>query len=82
MILLYFVYQLIEKYKENKSMLGEALILSGGIGNLIDRFYYDAVIDFIFIKAPLVDFLAIANCADIFITVGSIIIIIELIYKK
>ena len=79
-IIIYFMYRLKDKYHENKSILGEILVISGGISNLIDRFYYDAVIDFIFIKVPLLNYLAIANIADIIITIGCLILTFELFF--
>lgn len=82
MIIGYFIYRLKNKYIENKSILGEILVISGGIGNLIDRFYYHAVIDFIFIQIPLINYLAIANFADIIITIGCIILLIELFFHQ
>jgi signal peptidase II len=81
-IVIYFIYRLKNKYYQNKSMIGEILVISGGIGNLIDRFYYHAVIDFIFIKIPLLNYLAIANFADIIITIGCIILLIELFFDE
>lgn len=51
---------------------GLSLILGGAIANLIDRYNYGCIIDFI-------DFaiLPVFNLADIFITLGAIIIIIR-----
>ena len=74
------MYRLKDKYHENKTIIGEILVISGGISNLIDRFYYDAVIDFIFIKVPLLNYLAIANIADIIITIGCLILTFELFF--
>ena len=49
------------------------LILSGAISNLIDRLYFGCVIDFIDLK-----FWPVFNFADVYITIG----VIMLIYKK
>jgi signal peptidase II len=38
------------RYKGNKLVLGEILVLSGGFSNIIDRFLYQGVIDFIAIS--------------------------------
>ncbi len=81
-IILYFLYRLKNKYNNNKNIIGEILVISGGISNLIDRIYYNAVIDFIFIKIPLLNYLAIANVADIIITIGCIILILELFFDS
>ncbi len=56
-----------------KNQIGLALIFAGLIGNLIDRLVYRYVIDYIRIYTyPAF------NLADIFLTVGVIIIIIHL----
>lgn len=51
--------------------LGFALIISGAIGNLIDRFIYGHVIDFILFHMAGWSF-AVFNFADSFITLGAI----------
>ena len=52
------------------AQLGVALILSGGIGNLIDRIWYGFVIDFIAIwKYPAF------NLADVYIVIGVLLIL-------
>lgn len=55
---------------------GVALILSGGIGNLIDRIVRHYVIDYI--EFTFVDF-AVFNFADCLITIGAILVISSLI---
>lgn len=53
------------------SKFSVALILGGGAGNLIDRFVYGYVVDFIGIwKWPVF------NLADLFITIGVLLIIL------
>lgn len=51
-----------------------ALILVGALSNLIDRLHFACVIDFIDLK-----FWPIFNLADIYITVGAILLIIKII---
>lgn len=48
--------------------LSLAVIVSGGIGNMIDRVLYGYVVDFV--DFTLIDF-AVFNVADIFVTVGA-----------
>jgi len=57
------------------------LILSGGIGNFIDRVSYQYVIDFLYFK--LIDF-PVFNIADCYVTVGFFVtvILILFIYKE
>ena len=54
-----------------------AMIVGGGIGNLIGRVFDGYVVDFINVKA--ISFLNIFNIADIGITVGCILLIIALL---
>ncbi len=51
-----------------------SLILGGGISNLIDRFLYNAVLDFISLTIFGISF-PIFNIADILITVGIILML-------
>lgn len=51
-----------------------ALVISGGIGNLIDRLRLGYVVDFVDFR--LINF-AVFNLADAFITIGAILIIID-----
>lgn len=63
--------------------LGYALIIAGAIGNLIDRFAYGHVIDYILFYTETWSF-AVFNLADSFITVGAACVILDeiLIPKK
>ena len=67
------------KYKPKNKLLNIslALMISGAIGNLIDRIARGYVIDFIettFIKFPVF------NVADIAITVGAVMVIIYILF--
>ena len=74
-ILIYFI--------KNKSFMwmqaAFALILGGGIGNMIDRLYQGYVVDFL--EFDFVEF-AIFNIADSCVTVGCTIFIIFMIIKR
>ena len=54
-----------------------ALILAGGVGNLIDRIAYGYVVDFLYVK--LIDF-PIFNFADCCVVVGAIILFAFLMF--
>ena len=54
------------------SKIGIVFILGGAIANLIDRYNHGCVIDFIDLR-----FFPAFNLADIFITIGAIMIIIK-----
>jgi len=72
---------MIFKYKNYKSFL-LLMILGGSLGNLFDRFYYKAVPDFIDLHYNSFHWF-IFNVADIFITLGVIILIfVELLLNK
>ena len=55
-----------------------AMIISGGVGNMIDRASFGEVTDFIYFK--LIDF-AIFNVADCFVCVGAGILILALVLE-
>ncbi len=68
---------IIGKIKPGIQTVCAVLIISGGLGNLIDRLVRGYVVDFF--EFLFFDF-AVFNVADIFVTVGSAIIIVYLIY--
>jgi signal peptidase II len=61
--------------------LGLALIIGGALGNIIDRVQHSFVIDYLYFHTPAFAF-AIFNLADVFITCGAAIIIIDEILLK
>ena len=75
-LITYFIYS--KKDDISKSMLFALyLVLAGGIGNLIDRILRGFVVDYIDIN-PLFKF-PVFNLADICITIGCVVIVIQLI---
>jgi signal peptidase II len=75
----YLIYYFIKHYKTNTSLLNIAItfVITGAVGNFYDRLIKTYVVDFIefsFINFPVF------NVADIFVTVGSILIIIYLLF--
>lgn len=86
-ITIYFYKRAVRRYHENKSIFPEVTVIAGAIGNLIDRFYYSFVIDFIFFTFPFSNYIAIANIADFAITLGCTHLILntlidDIIYYK
>ncbi len=77
-----FIYLFSGKIKSKINYTALVMILSGGLGNLVDRifrgghFFRGYVVDYI--KVLFTDF-AVFNFADCLVTVGAIIIIISLI---
>lgn len=78
-ILCYWIYRVASKnYWLGASL---ALILGGAIGNLLDRIRYGYVIDFIHLHAYGWSW-PIFNIADIAITVGALMLVIDIFKKK
>ncbi len=76
-ILLYFVFTLAYKdYLSHRCILGHALVLAGGLSNLLDRTLYHGVIDFIALSYHGWQWPTF-NIADIAITIGVLIITIQ-----
>lgn len=68
--LLYLIHLNAKPYEK----IGPALILGGGLGNLIDRIKHKEVTDFIYIKAGKAP---IFNLADIFALFGGVVTIVK-----
>ena len=66
----------ISKYL-NFQFFGLTFILSGALSNVIDRLYFGCVIDFIDLK-----FWPVFNLADVFITTGVILILLDYFRKS
>lgn len=71
------VYLLFGKRREKVVYISGVLILSGGLGNLIDRVFRGFVVDYI---EPLFINFAVFNFADMLVCVGAGILIVWLIY--
>lgn len=59
--------------------VGLCFVIGGGIGNMIDRVFNGYVVDFIDFR--LINF-AIFNVADSFVTVGVVLIVIDVLFGK
>ena len=76
-IIAFIVY---DYYNHEKNWLyigGFSLIVSGAIGNLIDRIFLGYVRDFVSIKL----FSFVFNIADLWVTVGVILFVVSIIYS-
>ncbi|MBC2582949.1 signal peptidase II [Clostridium sp. DJ247] len=74
------VYYLI-KYRPVSKLItiSLSLILSGAIGNLIDRVWYKYVVDFILIHYRDVYYFPTFNVADMLVVIGTVLLVIYLI---
>lgn len=77
LVIIYFII----KYKPKSNLLRFSLMLivSGAIGNLIDRLYYNFVVDFIVIHYKDVYYFPTFNVADMLVVVGTILLAIYII---
>ncbi len=80
-VCLYLVYLLLYESLKKYESLALLFILSGGIGNLIDRSFRGYVIDFINFYYESHSFY-IFNFADSFITIGVIIYMVDIVLSK
>ncbi|MEG0291373.1 MAG: signal peptidase II [Anaerovoracaceae bacterium] len=77
-VVLGIYYLMINKNKKDKIMLySVALLIGGGLGNLIDRFIFGSVTDYFDLKS-----FAIFNFADICVCVGCFLICIYVIFLE
>lgn len=76
-----FLTVLIVREKSRFTALALACILAGAVGNLIDRFFYGVVIDFISLHYGNYYF-AIFNIADALISTGAVLLVISWCRQK
>ena len=67
-----------KKIKSKMFLISSALIIGGGIGNLIDRVLYGYVIDYL----QLSFFSPVCNFADYAVTVGTVLLVIYLLFMS
>ncbi|MHC6179419.1 signal peptidase II [Clostridium sp. JNZ X4-2] len=72
------------KYKPRSAMarISFSLIISGALGNLIDRLVYKYVVDFISIHFKDIYYFPIFNIADVLVVVGTILLIFYLLKEE
>ena len=79
-VLAALVFYVVKKHKSisRLEIVSIAMIVGGGIGNLIGRVFDGCVVDFINIR--FVSFFNIFNIADIGITVGCVLLVISVLF--
>lgn len=76
-MILFFLFKLPEKKKFCIVHILLSIIIAGGIGNMVDRFRFDYVVDFIYFV--LIDY-PIFNVADIYIVCATIILFLLFLF--
>ncbi len=77
MLIVLTIYVVKYKYKHPFFMISAVMIMSGGIGNLIDRIRFGYVVDYFDVK--LFNF-AVFNFADICVVLGAIFLLVFLFF--
>lgn len=77
LVLLFFLFKLPQQKKFCVLHLVLAAIIAGGVGNMIDRFRFDYVVDFI--SFVLINY-PIFNFADICVVVGTILLFLLFLF--
>ncbi|HMI01967.1 MAG TPA: signal peptidase II [Pedobacter sp.] len=81
-ILGYALYYLMVKRNLNRLlMIGISCIIGGGLGNLYDRMVFGSVTDFLHLDFVIFQ-TGVFNLADLSISLGALLILISLYYKK
>lgn len=75
-LMIFFLINSLIKKRNNWVSIGLAGVILGAVGNYYDRLKFDYVIDYLYLK-----YFTVFNLADVLITLGAIIILIQL-YKK
>lgn len=80
-LLIMAMFVVLWKYRSTSKLLSVslAIIISGAIGNFIDRFYYRYVVDFILVHYKNVYYFPTFNVADILVCVGTFLLAIYII---
>ncbi len=76
-IIIFIIIIMFKKRPENKLFyIASALIIGGGIGNLIDRIFYGYVVDYLSVSF----FPPVCNFADYCITIGTVLFVIYVLF--
>jgi signal peptidase II len=82
-VMIFIIYYIIKHKPKNKLIkISFSLIISGALGNLIDRIKYRYVVDFISLHYKDVYYFPIFNFADVMVVIGTIILIFYLLKEE
>lgn len=70
-----------DQWQQDKMIWGQLLIIAGSLSNVVDRFVYSGVVDFIYMHIHDWSF-AIFNIADVAIVLGVCIMIAQEVYYQ
>jgi signal peptidase II len=80
--LVFALFYVLKKESINiSSLIAICFIIGGGIGNIFDRIAYGSVTDFLYLHFGVLH-TGVFNMADLSITTGAIIIILQSTFKK
>ena len=82
LILISFGYILVKTSLNTTTLVSIILMIGGGIGNIYDRILHGSVTDFVYIDLGGVFHTGVFNVADLCITTGICIILIQSWFKK
>ncbi|MDR3646527.1 MAG: signal peptidase II [Candidatus Babeliales bacterium] len=80
-ITVFLIWHTWQKIQQNQIVIGEILVLSGAISNIMDRVIYKGVVDFIIFSCNGWSWPAF-NIADFSIVIGAVIMFITSIWEK
>jgi len=75
---LYVMYYTYNRFEYGYPILGELLVITGSLSNIIDRFLYPGVVDFIELSYGSWFFWPAFNCADAYIVIGVGVMLITM----
>jgi signal peptidase II len=79
LVVLAMIFYLV-KYRPKATFLrlSMAMIITGAIGNLIDRFVYKFVVDFILVHYKTIYYFPTFNVADMFVVIGTCLLALSI----
>ncbi len=80
-VIVIFSFYLVAEYRQKKNIMFHIMILAGALSNVVDRFLYGAVLDFLQFHIG-VWYWPTFNVADMFIVVGVMGIIVKMVSES
>ncbi len=77
----YMAYYAYKRFYGGYLILGEAFVIAGGLGNIFDRVWYGAVVDFIRLGYGGIEFPTLFNAADIAVVGGVFLMLVFTKFK-